>query len=243
MRSLVPKVRHHVLTGLLALGLSGTVLAGDVVTDAMQEAYAPYRAALFRTNSKAQAESEQAIAQARQRWQALRTRFGEQAPPAPYDRDIAFGRTLQEVADRLARADDEIRERKLAVAHETLEGVRDLMAALRQRNGVIVYSDHMNAYHAAMENTLGDAPAKIDATGGWMALAAQVGVLDYLAQRLASQAPAAHRADADFLAGVQAVASSVETLKSAVMAQDAKATREALGKLKPPYSRLFMKFG
>ena len=34
----------------------------------MQAAYAPYRAALFRTNSKAQAESEQAIAQARQAW-------------------------------------------------------------------------------------------------------------------------------------------------------------------------------
>ncbi len=107
-----------------AVALAGPAGAADALTDAMQDAYVPYRAALFRTNSKAQAESEQA-----------------------------------------------------------------------------------------------------------------------LSQRLSSQAPAALSADADFATGVKAVAASVAALKSAVMAQDAAASREALGKLKPPYSRLFLKFG
>lgn len=225
-----------------AFALAGPAGAADALTDAMQDAYVPYRAALFRTNSKAQAESEQAIAQARQKWQAVRARFGER-PPVPYEADAQFGRTLQAVADTLARAEGEIREQKLVPAHETLEAVRDLLAELRQRSGVVVFSDHMNAYHAAMEHVLTDGPALPGKPGGWMAMAAQVGVLEYLSQRLSSQAPAALSADADFAAGVKAVAASVAALKSAVMAQDAAATREALGKLKPPYSRLFLKFG
>ena len=45
--------------------------AADALTDAMQAAYGPYRVVLFRTNSKAQAESEQAMAQARQAWAAI----------------------------------------------------------------------------------------------------------------------------------------------------------------------------
>lgn len=57
-------------------------LAADPVTDAMQAAYAPYRAALFRTNSKAQLESEQAVAQAHQAWKAISERFAGK-PPAP----------------------------------------------------------------------------------------------------------------------------------------------------------------
>ncbi len=55
----------------------------SALTDAMQAAYAPYRDVLFRTNSKAQAESEQALAQARRAWADIVARFAKQ-PPAPY---------------------------------------------------------------------------------------------------------------------------------------------------------------
>jgi hypothetical protein len=71
--------------------------AADAATDAIQAAYAPYRAALVRTNAKAQAESERAIADAIAAWRGVVERFGAAAPP-PYDRDPRFSATLAEVA-------------------------------------------------------------------------------------------------------------------------------------------------
>jgi len=230
------------LLALAAALLAAPAHAADPVTDAMVAAYAPYRAALFRTNSKAQAESEQAVAQAQLAWKALVERFAAR-PPAPYDRDAAFGPTLAQVAAVYDRAAVEVRERKLAEAHETLEQARDLMADLRRRNQVVVYSDHMNAYHEVMEHVLIDGPQMLAAPQGAGLLLAQTGALEYLARQLRSEAPPALRGDADFMSLLQAVEASVAALKTALLAQDMAAVRDAMGKLKPPYSRMFLKFG
>ncbi len=42
---------------------------------------------------------------------------------------------------------------------------------------------------------------------------------------------------------LQALETSVTVLQRAAMKQDATAAREALGRLKGPYSRMFLKFG
>ena len=231
------------LATLIAAALaSAPSRAADVVTDAMQAAYAPYRAALFRTNSKAQAESEQAVAAARGQWRALSERFAA-VPPPPYDRDAAFAQTLQQVAEVYAKAEAQIAARQLAEAHETLERARDLLADLRRRNGVVVFSDHMNAYHEQMEQVLSEGVKSLAQPGGMIALAGRAGVLDYLAQRLRHEAPPAQAADAEFAALVGALHGSVAALRSAIAHQDEAAAREAIGKLKGPYSRLFLKFG
>ena len=216
--------------------------AADVVTDAMQAAYVPYRAALFRTNSKAQAESEQAIAQARAQWQALSERYATR-PPAPYDRDPGFAAALKQVDDVYAKAQAQIADKRLPDAHATLEEARDRMADLRRRNGVIVFSDHMNAYHEEMEQALNEGARILAQPGGMLALAGQAGVLDYLGRRLRSEAPATLAGDAEFGSLVDAVQSSVAALRGAIARQDEAAVRDALGKLKSPYSRLFLKFG
>lgn len=225
-----------------ALLLAPTSWAADDVTDAMQAAYVPYRAALFRTNSKAQPESEQSIAAARRSWQALVDRHAAK-PPVPYDRDADFAATLAKVAAVYEQAEREIRQQQLPRAHETLEAARDLQAALRQRNGVVVYSDHMNAYHAQMEHVLTDGPKLLAAPQGPLELVAQVGALDYLARRLRSEAVPALLRDAEFTASLQALEASVATLRAAVLSQDAAAIRQALGAIKAPYGRMFLKFG
>lgn len=225
---------------LLAAAVSAH--AADAVTDAMQAAYAPYRAALFRTNSQAQAEAEQAMAQAQTAWQGVRERFARERPP-PYDRDAGFAATLQQVSTVYERAAQQVRDKRLPEAHETLEEVRDLLADLRRRNGVVVFSDHMNAYHEEMEHVLGEGAKLLAQPQGAMRLMARVGTLGYLAGRLRSEAPAALSADADFATLVQAVQGSVAALEAALLAQDEAAVKAALGKLKAPYSRLFLKFG
>lgn len=234
----------RILTLLAALGLFTSVCAhaADPVTDAINQAYGPYRAALFRTNSKAQAESEQAIAQTQQAWKSIMDRFAGK-PPIPYDSDPAFGATLNEVAKVYEQAATEIRDQKLPQAHETLEKARDLIAELRRRNGTIVFSDHMNAYHAEMEHLLEQGPALTTAPQGVLTLMERVGVLGYLATQLRSQAPKTLVNDAEFGTALQALEASVAALRKAVMNEDAAAVRDALGKLKTPYSRMFLKFG
>ncbi len=228
-----------VMLGLLAcLGAQ----AADPVTEAITQAYAPYRAALFRTNSKAQAESEQAMAQARQAWQSIVDRYAA-APPIPYDKDPEFSASLQAVAKVYEQAAGEIGQGKLPQAHETLEQARDIMAELRRRNGVIVFSDHMNAYHAEMEHMLEQGTAMTSSPQAMLTLVKRVGVLEYLARQLRSEAPKALQSNAEFVAALQALETSVTVLHRAAMNQDATAAREALDRLKGPYSRMFLKFG
>ena len=228
--------------GLALLLLASAAHAADAVTDAMQAAYAPYRAALFRTNSKAQAESEQALAAARAQWRALTDRFGSR-PGAPYDRDPGFAATLKQGDEVYARAAAQIATRQLSEAHETLEQARDLLGDLRRRNGVVTFSDHMNAYHEQMEHVLSEGPKRLAQAGGAQALIGDAAVLDYLAGRLVQQADAALRANPEFGSLVAAVQGSAAALRTAAAGQDPAAVREALARLKKPYSQLFLKFG
>ena len=235
----------HLRNLLITLALAGSALgaqAADAFTDAVVAAYAPYRSALFRTNSKAQVESEQAMAQARAAWDGVRQRFGNQ-PPAPYDRDPQFAHTLQAVDGVYRKAADEIAAQQLPRAHETLEAVRDLLAEQRRRNGVVVFSDHVNAYHAAMEHALETAPALLAQPDGALQLMAQVGVLQHLAQQLRQQAPAALLQQPAFTELLEALEASVAQLHAATLRQDTTAIRSALGQIKAPFSRLFLRFG
>lgn len=231
----------------LVLALLGTLSAltaqaADPVTDAMTAAYQPYRAVLFKTNSRSQADSEATIAQASQAWQALVAQYSK-TPPAPYDRDSQFGQALQEVGAVYTKASDEIHAHKLAEAHETLEQARDLMAELRRRNQIIVYSDHMNAYHAEMEQMLGHGPEWTGQAQGFLLLMAKMGTLEFLAARLRTEAPPELATNPAFGPALKAVDQSLATLREAILAQDATRVREAIPKIKAPYSQLFLKFG
>lgn len=227
-------------TSLLVAGVAAW--AGDPVTDAMQAAYAPYRVALFRTNSNAQSESQQAIAQAQQAWTKLTEQFGAK-PPAPYDRDPAFAQSLAEVSKVYATAAPQATANQLTAAHETLEKARDIMAEMRRRNQVIVFSDHMNAYHLEMENVLINGPKILEQTDGKRQFIAMVGVLNYLAKKLNSEAPGNYMKNEEFVESVKAVEKSVSDLQIAAFSQDAAAVKAALAKVKVPYSKFFLKFG
>jgi hypothetical protein len=239
---IVPLGFVRVLAVAVLLRCAGAALAADALTDALSGAYAPYRAALFRTNSGSQSEAEQSVAAALEAFAALQARFGAR-PPAPYDRDPKLVATLDELAAVLVRAQSQVRARELGRAHETLEQVRDLLADLRRRNGVIVYSDHMNAYHAQMEHLLQAGPRLLEAPPPAAALIGEAAVLDFLARRLRSEAGTAQTADTEFAPALREVEASVAALRAAVDARDAVATRAALGALKRPYSRLFLRFG
>lgn len=216
--------------------------AADPVTDAMQQAYAPYRAALFHTNGTSVDEAAKALAAARAAWSPIVDRFAA-SRPTPYADDARFGATLKEVERVYAQAAQLVAAGKLADAHEALERVRDELTDLRRRNSVVVFSDAMNDFHAEMETVLKDGPAMLNRDDGRLQLIAQVGVLEYLARRLPTEAPASLQRDAAFVDAQAAVAAAVARLKGALMRQDLDAARQALPALKPPYSRMFLRFG
>lgn len=234
-----------VLSTLAMLVPTAGSIAADATTDAMQAAYAPYRTVLFKTNGSSQPEAQQAITQAQQAWAAFRQRVGA-AAAVPYDRDAHFAATLAQVTAVYDQAAAEIARGQLPQAHETLEQVRDLLAALRQRNGVVVFSDAMNAYHAAMEHLLIDGPKLLDGASGapgLMRVVAHAGVLDHLARQLRGQAPAEVARQPEFDTLLKEVEASAAAVMQAALAQDVAGLKDAVSKLKKPYSRLFVKFG
>ena len=226
----------------IALSFGAFAHAADPVTDLMQAANAPYRMALYKTNGKVVDEAQQAVVQAQQAWGKLSTQFGAK-PAAPYDRDPAFAASVAEVSKVYDQALMEVNAGQLSTAHNTLERVRDLLVDMRQRNTVVVFSDHMNAYHSQMEVIQVHGGETLAQPKGALLLTAQTGALSYLAKQLEVQAPAELKKNEEFNRLLQAVQQSVGSLEAALLNQDMAAAKEASGKLKSPYSKLFAKFG
>jgi heme oxygenase len=79
--------------------------------------------------------------------------------------DAKFASTLAEVTSVAKKAHAAISKGDLADAHEILEKIRDLLGDLRSRNGIVTFSDRMNAYHEAMEHILTKPYEGYDAKG------------------------------------------------------------------------------
>ena len=231
----------RILAGALAL-LPIVATAADPMTDAIQTAYAPYRVALFKTNGKSLPESRDAVLLARARWAEVTLRFASQ-PPVPYATDGKLTTDFVRIDAIYVQAATEIEQGQLAKAHETLEEVREILARMRWRNGVVVFSDHMNAYHSEMERVLDEGDKLLAQPAGRFQLIARAGVLGYLAKRLASEATPELAANAEFVELVGAVRKSVADVEAALISGDTALAKQALGGLKKPYSRLFIKFG
>jgi hypothetical protein len=230
------------ITLAIALSFGALAHAADPVTDLMQAANAPYRMALYKTNGKDAGEAQQALVQAQQTWGKLSTQFGAK-PAAPYDRDPAIAASVAEVGKVYDQAMKEVSAGQLGTAHNTLERVRDIMADMRQRNNVVVFSDHMNAYHSQMEVIMVHGNETLAQPKGMLLLTAQAGALSYLAKQLEAQAPADLAKNAEFTELLKAVKQSASNLDAALLNQDLTAVKDAVGKLKGPYSKMFAKFG
>lgn len=216
---------------------ASTALAGpvkDFETD-LRAAYGQYRISLFATNAAKPDEAAKSLAAFKTAWSGI---AGRPVPPH-YSDDARYAEVLKTVATIADKANAEIAAGKLAEAHETLEAIRDEIGGLHARNGIIGFSDRMNAYHARMEHLLGLAP-ELDAAG-LPAIAGDLAVLGYLADDVVANPPA--DADASFTALVGDVQKSLVTARAAVATGDVAAAKTALGGLKAPYAKLFLKFG
>ncbi|WP_425101749.1 hypothetical protein [Tropicibacter sp. S64] len=227
-----------------ALALLGTVsLAGPVADFEAQfrDAYGTYRAVLFGTNAGKAEESAKAIGKLQDQFTTLMTEYRE-VPPPQYEADPAWFLTLDKAAETIETAKAEIGEGRLPEAHETLEAFRDTIGDLHVRNGVLTFSDRMNAYHAEMEHLLAVDVSALDTTGIGE-IRERAAVLSYLANDLLAHPPSEAAGCDEYASLSKAFGGSVDTLLTAVRSGDVEAVKGAVGGLKVPYSKLFLKFG
>ena len=228
-------------TAAVSLVLAGAAHAGAVgdFEASMRSAYADYRGALFQTNAGNKDAAVKAIGAFKATGPA-RAAAGAGAPPQ-YADEAAAAAAGAAGAARAAGAAAEAADGKLADAHETLEGIRDQIGGLHERNGLIAFSDRMNAYHAWMEMILGKGYAGFGPEG-LADLRDDAAVLAYLAADIAAHPPA-ESTDPAYQGLLDSVSASVAALGAAAEAGDAAAAKQAVGGLKTPYSKLFLKFG
>ncbi|MEQ8696814.1 MAG: hypothetical protein RLT05_09690 [Bauldia litoralis] len=226
-----------VFVGLAAVAHAGPV--GDFEGN-LRAAYADYRSALFFTNTSDPDKASSAIDGFQEKWSAL-ANDNAGAPPQ-YADDPDYAATLAAVAGIADTAAGEVAAGKLGEAHETLEAIRDQIGHLHERNGIVTFSDRMNAYHAEMERVLGSDYGTFDAEALGR-LREDAAILAYLADDIVAHPPAGAPADPAFVAALKPFEASVMALRQAARSGDAAAARKAVGGLKGPYSKLFLKFG
>lgn len=217
-------------------------LAGPVAEfeTALRTAYADYRAALFHSNTKNAEGTTKAIVAFEEKWTALSTKYA--SPPPQYADDPQWTETLAKVKFILDHAEAVATKGDLAEAHEVLEEIRDVIEDLHLRNGIIGFSERMNAFHHEMEHVL---TKKYDgfSAAGLGELREDIAVLSYLAGELKKFPPVDAANTPDFAGGLQALIDSVDAVRAAARAGDAEKTKAALAKVKPAYAKLFLKFG
>jgi len=225
-----------VLAAIGTVGWAGPAAQFDA---AFRDVYASYRAALFPTNSGDSAKSEAAIGSLEAGWSAIEAEYGD-APPPQFAEDPEWGSTLIAVGDDVVKAKAEVASGDLPAAHATLEAVREKIGALHDRNGVETFSDRMNAYHAAMEHAL---EAGEEQGAGPTEMVERAAVLSWLAADVLQAPPPEAAGSAEWEPLAKAFAASVDDFQVAARSGDMEAARAALGGLKVPYSKLFLKFG
>jgi hypothetical protein len=239
---------------LILFGIAHAGPVGDFEAS-LRSAYADYRNALFQTNANNPGEATKAVDGFIRKWSELATAYA--APPPHYADDPAYGETLAKVTDTAKKAAGQVTGGDLTRAHEILEGIREEIGALHERNGIVAFSDRMNAYHARMEEILAadyvgfspvgqmemiaQEPAGFSAEG-LSILREDAAVLDYLAADLVAHPPA-DSSDPTYQPLLDAVVASVAALRKAARDANPDAAKAAVTGLKGPYSKLFLKFG
>jgi hypothetical protein len=240
-RSRPMRLKLMIAVAALVALVAAPVSAGPfrAAEDDMRDAYALYRAALFRTNQNDAVGSRETIAAFRAKWAGLSATWARQAPPQ-YSDDPALGTTLAEVAATVEEAAKLVEAGRIPESHEVLERIRDQIAALRMRNGVHSISDPVNLYHQQMEKIVRGAYDGFTAAG-LAALREDLAVLDHLATELAKPGPWNRPAGVD--AALPPIRASIAAVRTAIAGTDREALHAAIKALKPPFARMFLQFG
>lgn len=236
-----------VLSVLILMTLSTASLASEnrfkLFNEDVMQAYSAYRIALFQTNMKDMEKSQNSVQKFQQNWTKIIDVYGT-APPETFSSDPQWETTLKNISSIARKSAEEIKNNELAAAHETLEAIRDELSDLRRRNSVIIFSDHINNYHAVMEKLFEPKykPENLD-DKTISHIRMQQGKLNYLAEAITRNAPEAYQQDQKYQKLQKVLMNSLDQLDAALTANDPEKIAGAIKGLKPAYAKLFVNFG
>lgn len=204
-----------------------------------------YRASLFYLGTENPAVAGFEIAEAATLWTEAVMPFAENPPDAFAD-DPRFAEDLNEVLRRMKEADAKLASGALsAEAQAALDPIGPLLAALRQRNGVVVFSDHVAAANAAMERlwAFRHAPPDWSDAAAVGELTAAAAVTIHLYHRLLDTAPAAVASNPEFQRILEGALTSLDGLWEQILAANEERVISYLRELRSFDRILWLQFG
>jgi hypothetical protein len=256
-----PQDRRRNRNGVLALALFAALLwpplfwptaarADDTTEflaeflEASAEAYAPYRGAMSYLHTGNAGLAALALDAMAARWAGLCDRFRDQ-PPAAFAKDPAWRASLDAVTDRIEIAGAKLEAGDAAGAATTLAPIRAALGELRRRNGVVTFSDRIDAFSAAMETmwVYRRNPPDMADPPTIAALAEQARTLRRALVDVAADPPAKIADDLQFLRLIDGALGSAATIDRAIEARDQALLIGALREIRSSEQLLWMNFG
>lgn len=184
---------------LMAFPSSSSAAAVDEFHTALTEADRDYRSASFylRTGNPGLALLEiQALSD---KWQALSETFRDQ-PPDAYANDRAWASTLGQIHHRIGSALADAEVGNIKAVRDHLEPIRAVLADLRRRNGIFLFSDCVEEANRAMETLFAyrHRPANFDDQRDVDELLRRAAVTAHWYERCFKTAPKHYKASTEF---------------------------------------------
>jgi len=179
-------------------------------------------------------------------WRAIRARFGS-SPPGPFARDLKWKVSLDAITDALNEAGALIHADDTPHARDLLVSVRDELGALRRRNGVVIFSDHVDAYGAIVDRAVALRSLKREVTtlsdSDIAAFAALAGELRAAVENLRARAPEALKNDSGFAGSIDGNLASIGKLERGIRTRHAKAIFGSVVAVRADFILLFTRYG
>ena len=137
---------------LCVYGISGPARADAAAEfyNRSADAYRHYREAVFYLKRKNAMAGGFELESFRDKWRALDAAYAAK-PPAPYAKDAKWAETLAAVAAIADKALATAMDGDTEAATQALAPVKTMLSELRQRNGVVLFRDHIEAANAAFK--------------------------------------------------------------------------------------------
>jgi hypothetical protein len=212
--------------------------------EAVALAYQHYRGASFYLRTKNLAVATFELDDMQVAWRVVEARFSD-APPDSFAGDPAWRETLRDIGARIEKALDAAGDGDLKRVAAFVGPVRGLLATLRARNNVYVFSDCVNEANAAGEAILAfrPRPHAFDDEAWVNRLRAQAAVVAYIYAKCGKTAPEALRNDAGFNRLIEGALDEMKTVLEAIKTKNSRLLAITLGEFRSFDRILFLNYG
>jgi hypothetical protein len=202
-----------------------------------------YKQALYATAQGDRKRAASELMGTRLAWQMVVSRFRD-TPPAQYRKDAKWRSDLTKISGYIQIADTRLDAGKLAEAHEALQSIRHVWAAVDARNGVRRFGDELVRFHDVMEPAVQAAAAGVNDSNS-TAFTSRVDALAAGWQKVqdfgfSRKRPAEQKRLQEMMA---AETQAIDNLRSATEAKDCPSITTLAPAVERAFEALYLEFG